>query len=407
MKIKISNREIYLFFLLLPFMEPYIFSAQYGHIHWLFRILKIVSSFIILFTVIYKVKKDSGYLGKFIKKSSIGRWWIVFWIYLVVNTLAQGDITRDFKIGVLSVICIFLLIFDNMDAPHKLLNVLMFWLEILIYANFVSMLLFPNGMYVSMSTGNTENWILGYDNFFEQTFIPALVIGIMYAYLYKRYIRIGILVVIIHLSAFITFPGTLIVALIFIDFFIFGGIYKMKRVFSLGNMIFAIIILTVGIVFFDIQMKYGQIFFELLNKNVTFTGRTIIWKYTIGAISNSPLYGYGFSDGYSRLFKMNYIMKGAFNAHNQFLEFLWEGGLVLIIIFAICTFVTMHKAKETRSMRVTQILSIGIVAIFITFIVKAYIQTCPIWVFILWGLLDYTNEIEQSKEEKHRVCLNE
>jgi len=365
-----------------------------------------VSCLLIILNEVYTIEHRGKLKRGSIRKSAISICWGIFWAYLLINTLCQGDVTQDFEIGVLSTICIFILIKDNVKDTHKLLNVIMIWLEILIYINFISMIIFSNGMYVSPSTGNTENWILGYDNFFEQTFIPAVVIAFAYAYLYKQYIRSALLIVIIHISASITTPGTLIVALAFVDIFLFLGIYKFKKVFSLGHMVFGIIILTVGIVFFDIQTKYGQIIFEILNKDSTFTGRTTIWAYTINAIKESPLFGYGFSDGYARLAKMGYIMKGAFNSHNQFLEFAWEGGFVLMILFAICTFITVIKAKKTQNMKVTQFFSLGISAIFITFIAKAYIQTFPIFVLILWGLMDYTNEIENSAVDNKRYKNN-
>lgn len=387
MKIKISKKMVLNFVLLLPFMEPYIIQAENGQLHRFFLILKLMSCAVIFLPKIYKLTRNKIRLNAI---NPVFISWAVFWLYLLANTFLQGDMTNNFFIGVISLLALMWWIGENKTNMHDCITVLMFWAEILIYLNFICMILFPSGMYVSASTGNSTNWILGYDNFFEQTFIPAYVIGLVYAYQNKKFMRTLVLIAVMHISAFITMPGTLVVVLLFMDILLVFGIYRFKKVFDLGLNTIIIFAAMNGILFFDIQTKIGSIIFELLNKDVTFTGRTVIWQLTIELIQESPIFGYGFSDGNARLAKMNYILKGAFNAHNQILEFLWEGGFILLILFIICIIASVKQLRKAFGKSVVaQYFVLGISAVLITFIAKAYIQMTPAFIFILWGLVDY------------------
>ena len=371
-------------------MEPYIISVEYGQLHRLFLILKLVSCSIIFIIKIYKLARNKICVSTI---NSVFVSWAVFWLYLLVNTFLQGDMTKTFLVNVMSILAMMWWMGENKTNMHDFISVLMFMAEILIYINFICMLLFPQGMYVSLSTGNSSNWILGYDNFFEQTFIPAYVIGLVYCHQNKKYIRSLLLIIAMHLSAFMSFPATLVVALFFMDLLLVFRIHRFKKVFNLGLNMTIILGVTIGILFFNLQTKVGSVIFELLQKDVTFTGRTVIWNLTIELFQKAPLFGYGFSDGDARLAKMDYILKGAFNAHNQILELLWEGGVVLLILFIICILVSakqLMKASE-KGDDIAQYFVLGLSAVLITFIVKAYIQMTPVFIFILWGLVDYVN----------------
>ena len=395
LKLKVNKKDLFLFLLLLPMMEPYAFGVMFKDLNRLFVLFKILVSIYIAYRYIRtKILKRQT-------KSPITIAWTCFWAFLIVNTLVRGDMTNNFISGSLCMISCMMLIDMNMDYPKRTLNVLMVWADILIYVNFATMLLFPNGLYQSSVTSHWENWLLGYDNFFEQVFIPALTIAFIYGYLYRKYFRAGLLIAIIHLSAAITTPGTLVFCLLYMDAMLFLGIYRMKRVFSLKNLIVVILGVTAGIILFDFQTRFGGFIFSLLNKDVTFTGRTRIWELSLYQISRSPIWGYGFSDGELRLAKMNYLMRGAYNCHNQYLEFLWEGGAILFVIFIIAVVIMCKKSDNTKQLRTTQILAIGVSAFFITFIAKAHVQMCPIYFAVLMALTNYSKELEASRVGKN------
>lgn len=396
MEINIKKRTVFNFLLLLPFMEPYLFQVEYPQIHKLYWILKFISCAIIFVIKVISIEEKNGWQIYPIKiKQPVFLSWSIFWAYLLINTIIQGEMTKNFFVNIFSVLFVMWWLSENENSMRDFINVLLLWAEILIYLNLACMFIFPQGMYVSLSTGNATNWLLGYDNFFEQTFIPAYILSLIYAYQNKKYLRTIALIIAMHISAFITKPGVLVVSLAFMDICLLFGIYKLKNLFNLGTNVAIIFLTMIGIFFFNIQTKFWSVIFDLLGKDATFTGRTIIWTYIWELIKEAPIFGYGFSDGYIRLSKMNYILNGAFNAHNQILEFLWEGGIVLLLIFIVCTMATIKKSRQMTG-PIAQFLVLGITTIFITFIVKAYIQTTPIFIFLLWGLMDYNSVLSDK-----------
>ena len=86
---------------------------------------------------------------------------------------------------------------------------------------------------------------------------------------------------------------------------------------------------TVGIS--SIAVGFSDLFINILGKDVTFTGRTIIWSDTINFIKNNYLFGFGLEPSYLRVIKMNDI--SALNSHNMILEIIYNGGFVLFLVF--------------------------------------------------------------------------
>ncbi len=393
MHIRIQSNETTALILLLPFMEPYIIQACFHRVHMLFLLGRILSSALIFIRYVrwrqmkeYAVSAAKPIVSVF---STMG----LLLIYLLCNTAVQGDLTLDYAVSTLATISLLLFLENYRNDMRALLHVLLFYLEILIYSNLLCMLLFPSGMYVSSSTGNTTNWLLGYDNFYDQTFLPAMAIGVTCLHLYQTRGRIFLLFVALHISTLLTMSGTVLICLLMLDLFYLLRLY---RYLSLSKMALAVLIITVTVVFFQLQTVIEALF-TFFGKDSSFTGRTIIWEYTISAIKASPLFGYGFSDGYSRLAKMGYILRSAFNAHNMWLEYCWEGGLISLFLVGFWLIATITNAQRNRHLTCTQLLSGGIAVILVTFLVKAYMQTFPVFVYLLWGLMDYLPELDASK----------
>ena len=173
---RISKKTILIFIFLFPFLEPYYIANTEPKVHDLFIIMKLLFGLIIILKYLKKTKN--------ISKESYNKYiiaTIIFWVYIIFNTLIRGFFPVRLYIGAFSVIVVLLYIDINIKYVDNLINALMAHMEILIYINLLLMLLYPRGMYVS-TAGNTNNWLLGYDNYFAQTFLPA--IGILFIYSY-------------------------------------------------------------------------------------------------------------------------------------------------------------------------------------------------------------------------------
>ncbi len=385
----IKRKELRIFMLMLPFCEPYCISVLFFFLHRLFMAAKILAAAIIILDYIYGRKNGKPRANK------LFLWTLVFWIYLVSNTLFQVGNNSRLLVGTLTVVGVMLLIENNSDDISSILDVFFQLLEILIYFNLFLMLLFPNGLYVT-SAGNTNNWLLGYDNFFAQTFIPAMTLSFINIGYKQKKLRSLCLILAINFSTLLTLPATLLVTIIFMDLVFFLGINRFKKVFNVTTMLVITLIFTIGFIFFDMASSFSFFIVGILGRDLSFTGRTTIWTSTIEMFLKKPIFGYGFVDGTQRVSMMGTRLLGAYNSHNQILELLWEGGIVLLFLFSVVMFITMKNTRHFTSRKATQFIGVGIIAFLIIFIDQAITQMYPIWFFALLSLTDHLEAIDED-----------
>jgi len=94
----------------------------------------------------------------------------------------------------------------------------------------------------------------------------------------------------------------------------------------------------------------------LLNKDVTFSGRTLIWAKVIEALSGSPIAGLGAHSTVT-------IGLTQRSAHNQWLHFAMEGGyvaMIIVVIAVIFSCITLFKSKNSKWYTVVAICTIAV-----------------------------------------------
>lgn len=126
--------------------------------------------------------------------------------------------------------------------------------------------------------------------------------------------------------------------------FIFGyWVYSMKSYF------FKWVIISISIFFVSVfvwRLTNSFLMEGFLVENVIDSERFYLWSQAIELIKEKPLFGHGIGD-----VPLNYeaIESNNLNAHNQFLEFWLEGGLVSLILFSfLLYYVFLHRTKKNR-----------------------------------------------------------
>jgi O-antigen ligase len=140
---------------------------------------------------------------------------------------------------------------------------------------------------------------------------------------------------------FISSRSGLLALILIIPIYLFGKLNKAIRLF-----VSLLSILLILVIFFSVLSKNFRInnYIQKASKSspseiFMLDERGNIWKSTIRVINNNFLLGVGTGDGKAELFKEynkgNYEIKidNRYNAHNQYLEFFLENGIVGLIIF--------------------------------------------------------------------------
>lgn len=111
----------------------------------------------------------------------------------------------------------------------------------------------------------------------------------------------------------------------------------------------------------------------LFHKDLSFSGRTAIWAQICMFIARKPILGYGVSYGSSTAALLGAIDRTS--AHNQWLDFLYQGGIVL---FAVGTYVyyKLWKSVDNQEDRKNKfLLSFFLIAVSINMLFEAQFNT--------------------------------
>lgn len=129
--------------------------------------------------------------------------------------------------------------------------------------------------------------------------------------------------------------------------------------------------------------------FELIGRDVTFSGRDTIWKPAWKLISKAPVFGYGMVD------LKEYI--GFRHAHNIFLQILCRRGIVGIAVFLILMG-SLYKAASSDTVK--EIRNLGLVMLFCLLLAGQF-DVAYIQYYSLYGALIY----ELAMAEKDRTGI--
>ena len=132
----------------------------------------------------------------------------------------------------------------------------------------------------------------------------------------------------------------------------------------------------------------------VLHKDMTFTGRSIAWERVLLLIASKPVFGWGVVDGETATGLLKSI---AFvNPHNQLLDCLWQGGIILVFILSLIMITIASNITKipNRSKRTgIQFVWIGLL---IDMIFEVLLGTGATWIWLL--LINHLYEFVYERE---------
>lgn len=222
------------------------------------------------------------------------------------------------------------------DKYITLLFGILFILSIAIYCQLFQCILHPEKWMVQESKELNGFLLGGNYNQMGSRFIIALTTGILTAK-YNKWLRLN-LILLFTCTFAILFMVRSMTALSCIFLFLFFCLIRNQKLLTLG-----IIVLYIGVFLFQIivcfsgtgleNIEFASWFVkDVLGKDMTFTGRTIIWDSALRVIADSPIWGYGFVD--SDWFR-GHMTDLAIGAHNYILNTMVYGGVILIAFYTL------------------------------------------------------------------------
>lgn len=284
------------------------------------------------------------------------------------------------------------------QSPVNGLRCLYGYFSTCILINTATIFLFPNAMFPNPG-GNWVCWFLGEDNVGYLYYIIASTMAMIYtAYVSKRLTAISILTwACAFIFVFSRNIATGIVCQIVWVVLVFGYQFGWFRRLLKGRDVlyvlvgsFVVIVLFRGLIFKPIIAALG--------KDITFSGRTIIWDRALKWLQDSPWFGFGMyeNETFNGVVRMPYI----WSAHNFMLTLLTNGGIVAVLLFIVTIICSYKDGSDYRNSAFYRCAVIGTIVLVVRSLTESgYALNI---MFMMFSILAYTKEFVQGLEGMSR-----
>ena len=171
---------------------------------------------------------------------------------------------------------------------------------------------------------------------------------------------------------------------------------KIKIKLNINKLMSIYTIIYTQVVIFRIQETVFRGFIEnTLQKNVTLTGRTLIWDFIMKIIPNSLIFGYGRND----IIAQNAIIRDVTEAHNGLLEILLCTGIIGLFVF-ILILLNVFKALNKSNSKISYILSMAIFLYFWIALTESALTYTKIG---FWILIIISSNIEKIIKQNNNL----
>ena len=273
-----------------------------------------------------------------------------------------------------------------------------------VVVDFVSLLAFPNGIkqteYVwnEWSTSYDPIWFFGRKNnrIFYYIILDVLSIWKYNISRTKKNKWFVILAMVMGMtSSVLEESSTSIIVSAILSFGVICFLWKKRNKKIPVNLC----VLLYGI--FEILLVGGSVTFlapiinDLFHKDLTFSGRSLIWNQILVMIAQKPILGWG----YMKSTTISKILgsKVFTSAHNQWLNFLFQGGIVLFGIAVMLFAIEIGTIKKQKVNRNVFIMTVVLISLFVDMLFESQFNGIAVGLTIIM-IYEYSLAFEEGIE---------
>lgn len=317
----------------------------------------------------------------------------IYYIYLTIVSLSNGSNILDIHwiISVIKMIMFLNVVSIRIDkSARETVNILFGVVCVFLLLDFLSILLYPGGLYQSITVWNewtstsAAQWILGNKNNRCYWYFLGILLSI---WRMKYEPKVGNKIIIyslgiISLLAMIkTKSSTSIIATCIVLGAIYYGIKSTKKKSLKINtyIVFGIYILVQILILMGSLPFISSFVVRLFGKDLTFSGRTEIWTQILILIKQKPFLGWGQLSGET----VGGMLGNKFftSAHNQWLNTLFQGGIIFFV-FVIAFFVWMIKKMNKDNQTIINMKILFLLAIFVDMLFESILSVFATWLLL-------------------------
>ena len=267
---------------------------------------------------------------------------LLFYSIIFFSTIINNGDLSTLIISFIKVISFSLLV--NIGIHHRkeeFLGILGFIFFIYAAINLIFMIKFPEGTVIDYF------WFLGHKNGLIKWLLPgAAFIGLSSLIKKDRLSLFSwIYIIIMIFSIVISGSSTSLISIAIFAIVLLLTIKNINttKLINPKTSIITNMIFFVSIIIIKLQKYFEYFIVHILKKGLNFTGRDALWDRILVYIQKKPLFGYGITDLSTMQHQLQYTNT---SSHNMILDFLYEGGIVCILILISIIILSYRKNKE-------------------------------------------------------------
>lgn len=357
---KLNWRRFLLILLMFPYFEP---ASVTGTVELFYNTCKVISCCFVLFIVLEYIKKKEEII------LYIGAWLMTTLLSSYVNA---GNIYSSFVYVITCLGWSILVIYCGCLWEKKdFFIAYLFLMDLLYVINLGSII-------INRAVG--DNFFMGHNDAYIWRYIPMIVVSRLLEMedMDNKVTSITwFQIVLATLTMTISYSPSGLLTLVF-----FPVVYILftKTSISYWQALFFILAMNIGMLMFNVHYLFSFFIEKILKRSVSLTGRDLIWQQVKSYIVAKPILGYGKSlDKQLFVLKKNYYV--FVHSHNEFLQLLWETGIVGTALFFLLLYKVCQKLNSSRT-RESAIIMAGIIAELFALLINA--STMPLELLLLF-----------------------
>lgn len=380
------DNPIIISILLLGFIEPRGIDEMAGYvggvwpaIHLLFLLMKYMAVFTMVMITISQ------------RSLRVDRFMIIIFMYLlwlvIANFINGHEVmpSISFAIQVFSIILILRYYITN-NLLGAFVPVITFWLVLFLLINVFTQIAFPDGLYIS--DRDWAMWFYGNRNTFIYQYFLCILFATMneifkYKKLRKRYFLLIAVIVFSEIyGGSATSAVAILVSVVLIVVFskTDWGKVKLCLLGTAVSMGLSYVLINLGINTFLVRFVES-----VFDRNATFTGRTSIWSSAVETLEGHWATGLGWE-----IIPLNWSWDVS-QCHNWYLDLLFVGGIIWLILFLAMTFVSIKGLDSKHSSISMNIFAFVFIGYCVVFLMEA--RRRDLGIYILLALMFYSKRI--------------
>lgn len=380
LKFKISPKSILILVLSSCLLNLNGLKALSGLIDSADAVIRVLSAIIIVGWYLLRKNKSLSYMTVMIL--------LMTGMMFISTLLADGDLIAWF-IKYAPIFALGLLFEISLSDFNAYLKATMFLMVCLCLVHLLIIIIFPDGLYEDRLGYRAGNFLMGQKNVALPYLLVACVTAFFYGYYSgNKFIEITVYSLCIVSSVLVRSSTSMVGLTLLVALFIFVRLGMKFKIYPL--LAVNVIIFTIFVVF-RMRIPIITYFIEnLLHKNVTLTGRDVIWNMSLEFIKKRPVLGYGVQSNLARF--GTFGLRWNLYAHNQVLQELFDGGVVQLFLYVLFIIMISIKLNRDSDLITSQAMIVTLFVLNIMFITEGYANK---YLYLVYYYAYYAPSIER------------